>query len=320
MGTSQTSMDAITEMARRIVDERTRQLAAWLMRDVPNPTHVWHGAADGRPRALHLLRLGDCSWHIIDHAHGFGRPGYPALLDERLARAGVGLGFDDCFVGSARKIHPPTLTRVARERPDAIIVHMGVGHGVLELLPLSRLNLTVARLRANRSLGRAGGWLHRHVTAPLLRRAGRPITAPCTPEETEQGFARLRGWIEQCCPGTPWAILPPHTPIRHGWADPAIVAETTDIYARAAVAQGGAFLDYRPHLAAAVRAGRTEDFYGATGYDLRRPGHVIVEQLLHEWLQAVGAIRDPGPGAQAGRVPRRPDQECAQAGGAPSVR
>lgn len=290
MGTSHPGMDAITEMARRVVDERTRQLAAWLMRDVPNPTHFWHGAVDGRPRALHLLRLGDCSWHIIDHGHGYGHPGYPALLDQRLARAGLGLGFDDCFVGGARHIHPATLTRVSRQRPDAIIVHMGVGHGVLELLPLYRLNLTVARLRVNRALGRAGGWVHRRATAPLLRRAGRPMATPCTLDEVERGFARLQGWIAERCPGTPWAILPAHTPIRHGWADPTIVAEMADIYARTAVAHGATFLDYRPRLDAAVRAGRAEDFYGATGYDLRRPGHAIVEQVLHEWLQEVGVF------------------------------
>lgn len=298
-------MKAIRDTAGRIIDERSRRLARWLMRDVPNPTHFWHGAADGRPHALHLLRLGDCSWHIIDHGHGYGQPGYPALLDDRLARDGLGLSFDDCFVGRARHIHPPTLSRVCCQPPDAIIVHMGVGHGVLELLPLYRLNLSVARLRVNRSLGRAGGWLHRWVNAPLLRRLGRPMGTPCTPEEAERGFARLQAWIDENCPGTPWAVLPPHTPIRRGWADPAIVAEMAEIYGRAAVAQGATFLDYRPRLQAAVAAGRPEDFYGATGYDLRRAGHAVVEELIHEWLEAVGAIgrRDPAPRALACSTP-----------------
>jgi hypothetical protein len=121
------------------------------------------------------------------------------MVADRLRSMGVAMAFDDYYAGTSSQISIEMLERVAPERPDAIIVQTGVLHGLLELLALWDAGLVTVRAAANRRLGVLGGPLHRRLTAPLLRRYGRPCMAPYRPSRSRPSSTR-------CLPGSMRAI------------------------------------------------------------------------------------------------------------------
>ena len=280
----------IRQMRRKLGDRYGPLIYRRALRDLPNPTLVWHGLPDSRLDQIRILRIGDCSWQAIDHAHSFGKPGYPAILAERLREDGVAMRFDDCFAANTEEISLERLTKLTPEAPDAIIVQMGGSHALMEILPIHRMGFSVVRLRINWELGRLGGWLHRHIVSPVVRRFGKPVGEMWDYERVEPGMARLADWIDERFPGVPWAILSLHPPAYGGYKDLELAERSMDVYVRAAVAHGATFLDYRAAVSAAAAGRPVSEFYGASGYDLRAPGHVLIAAMLHEWLRAEGRV------------------------------
>lgn len=285
---------ALASMLMAIPADVRNEIGQRAIRNLANPTLTWHGVEDPELQGRRLLRIGDCSWQVIDRGHTFGRPGYPAMVADRLRSMGVAMAFDDCYAGTSSQISIEMLERVAPERPDAIIVQMGVLHGLLELLALWDAGLVTVRAAANRRLGVLGGPLHRRLTAPLLRRYGRPCMAPVSAEQVASELDALFAWIDARHPGVPRAVLPPHGLIQSGWADPVTVQEATDCYLDSAVRHGADILDYRERLRERA-AGRERRFYGANGYDLRAPGHEVIADMLLTWLSAQWGLDRPRP-------------------------
>lgn len=248
-----------------------------------NPTNLWHGVRDDSLQPLRMLRLGDCSWLSVPHAHTFGPPGYPAVLAARLRAQGIALAFDNVHVGTAEEADPAILSRFEGRQVDVVLVQIATQHGLQEILPLSRAGLPYIRLYAASRLGAAGGHWHRAVTSPVLRRWGRPF-APLDAARARATMHALLDWVEASHPGVPCALLSPHPPLRDGFADPRLVDEAWRLYASVASAHGATVLDYRETLAAAA-SGRERAFYGATGYDVLMPGHRIIADTLLAWLE-----------------------------------
>lgn len=253
------------------------------MRNLPNPTRDWHGLEDPQLTPKRLLRVGDCSWQAIAGAHTVGEAGYPSVVANRLRDRGIAMRFDDYFVATAPVISLEMLTKVAPKKLDAIVLQMGVTHGMLELLPLGRHGLVAVRTGINWHLGPMAAPLHRRLTAPVLRRYGRPSLPPPSRDEIHTGLGTLFGWIAENHPRVPVAVLPPHNVVRAGWSSPDLVDQAARIYLSSAASFGATVLDYRGALREAT-AGREERFYAANGYDLTRAGHELIADALLEWL------------------------------------
>ena len=268
---------------RTLWSRAARRVNRAAIEPLSNPTNVWHGVQDESLKPLRMLRLGDCSWLSVAHAHTFGPPGYPSVLAERLRARGIALGFDNVHVGTAEEVDPEVLRRFEGRPVDLILIQVATQHGIQEILPLWDAGLPYVRLYAARRLGAAGGAWHRAVTSRMLRRWGRPYAA-LHPARARAGMHTLLDWIDLNYPGVPCAVLSPHPPLRAGFTDPELVDEAWRLYAAVASARGATVLDYRETLAAAA-AGRERDFYGATGYDVLMPGHRVIADALLPWLE-----------------------------------
>jgi hypothetical protein len=256
-----------------------------MLAPIPNGLRDWHGV-DAEPglERRNLLRIGDCSWIQIEHAHTYGPAGYPYFAAQRLLEHGIAMGFSNYAAVHLDGL--PTderLERYARESPpDAILIQVASAYSSHELLRIGPIS--AGRTWVNWKLGALGGANHRHVVAPLLRRWGRPVVdmpdRPAFTAELLAFVARLR----RVFPGVPTAIAPPHADSRTHNDRMFVRLDETGAAIREAAAEAGVpLLDYSGPLRAAMAAGAT-DLHCANLYNLRRAGHELAAEPVAEWL------------------------------------
>lgn len=272
----------------------------WLQ--APNPTVGWRGIeVPGLPRR-HLARIGDCSWQIIDRGHTMGPPGYPEMLAEMLRQQGVAMGFSNYFVGLASDITDAHLERLVPAESDAIILQLGAQHGLRKMLGATGPRTASLALWANWRAGSLGSVVHRRVTGPALDRWGRSYWPEPASVVRDEDVHRLFSWLADHRPGVPCAVLSSHPIIRSGWVDPLLVDRASEQYMRIAQEHGWSVVDYRADVLRQLEVGHLQerDVFGATGYDLRAPGHRVIAERLFEWLGTEWG--DVIPGSSHARV------------------
>lgn len=256
-----------------------------MLRQVPNPTHEWKGLEAGGLNRRYLLRIGDCSWMNVPHAHTYGPPGYPRVLAEQCLIRGVALRFENYVV--LRLDEPPSRERLAgfglESTPDAIIVQMGVLYAARELLALPDWLLAPLRTWVNWRLGHAGGYVHRFAVRPALRHWGRPFLPSARESDLRTSMRGLLMLVRETFPSVPLLMLSPHPLIVEGWADRGLLDEACEMMFAAARDVDVPVLDYRPVVRQAIDAGIT-GVHGVNGYDLRESGHALVAAELMKWL------------------------------------
>jgi hypothetical protein len=250
-------------------------------RHIPNPTLTWHG--DAEATSCHLVRIGDCSWQAIQHGHTFGPVGYPKIFVDELRALGAPVRFTNVYAGTALAIQTKLLAQRVPETADAIIVQMGIQHAVRELLPLADAGIASVRIWANWRLGPEADAVHRRIVAPALRRWGRLMIDPSSLQRVDEQIGLLATWLRANRPRASCVVVLPHLPVLDGWADPRRVVDARRTYRTAAKRHGLTTVDYARALKRAA-GGRDSEFFGATGYDLRAPGHEIVADVLRPWL------------------------------------
>jgi hypothetical protein len=259
----------------------------------------WHGVQEPGLPGRHLARIGDCSWQIIDFGHTMGPPGYPAVLANMLRRRGIAMGFSNYFAGTAADVTEAGLERLVPVESDAIILQFGGQHGMRRLLASTGPHTASLALWANWRARSLGGLVHRHVTGPALNRWGRSYWPEPESIVRDDDVHRVLSWLAEHRPGVPCAMLSAHPVLRSGWADPLLVDQATEQYMRLAREHGVFVLNYRTAILRELASGQLHerDVFGATGYDLRAPGHRVIAEGLRDWLGArwLDCSDAPGP-------------------------
>lgn len=253
---------------------------------MPNPTLLWHGVAAGGERQRLLLRVGDCSWQNIPHAHTWGSPGYPLLLARALLADGTAMRFANYHAGTAASL--PGTDALERAcgggRPDAIVVEFGSYYAGRGLIRSSVIKPYELRTWFNWMSGSLGGALHRVLSRPLLRRWGRHRSEPASELGAGSELALFLDGLRAHYPGVPVVYLPPHRVDVDAAVDPARIEDAAAVLIDGARRGGAAILDCRAELAEASAGGR--EMFAANGYDLRLAAHEVLAGRMLRWLQA----------------------------------
>jgi hypothetical protein len=261
-----------------------RRVSRAAFRRVPNPNLLWHGlSAPGQNRLL--MRIGDCSWMEMRHGHTWGEPGYPRLMAEALAGAGIGMRFVNHQVAIAANLPDlATLEHICGTSwPDAIVVELGAYYSTRALLEGKIVEPYELRTWFHWVSGPVGGALHRWLSRPLLRRYGH-YRSPSAIDagagrDLEMFLRRLRCRYR----GVPVAYLAPHKAVVDAAVDPERLREATDVLIAAACASGATVIDVAAELDEAARGGGR--VFGDSGYDLCHTGHEIIAGRMLGWLR-----------------------------------
>jgi hypothetical protein len=188
--------------------------------------------------------------------------------------------FDAYHVGTPRHATAESLEKYVPADTDAIMLQFGVQHAMRELVPHQLPGAEFGRLWVNSRTGSAGSWFHRKVTARILCRYGR---LRMETNRLEEEMNRLLDWLFINRRDIPCAILSPNPIVCAGWADPEVLDSVAARLLTTAEGRGIQVIDFRSTLMR-VAEGREGEFFGANGYDLRRPGHRVVADAVLEWL------------------------------------
>ncbi len=246
------------------------------------------------------MRVGDCSWLEMPYGHTWGPPGYPRLVAEALARGDTALRFANHQVALAADLpDPATLERTCGEAsPDAIIVEIGAYYSTRGLLDGKLVEPYELRTWFHWIAGPVGGFLHRRLSRPVLRRYGHYRSSSACTAHADDDLKAFLIALRAHYPGVPVAFLAPHMTTVDAAVDPARLREAADLLVAAARATLTKVIDVDAELHAAARSG--ECVFGASGLRL-----VLRErQVANVGMLARAFAKDPFEGSPSRRLLR----------------
>jgi GDSL-like Lipase/Acylhydrolase family len=242
--------------------------------EATDPSRGWRGVVRDPASARRMAIYGDCSWRLMEAAHGTHTPpGYPQAMAERLAAEGggleVGFGIFGWYEGLPQTREGLTEHLKLTGQPDLVLVQLGAIYGLRRVLSDNN-RLDKVRGAVARALGPLAIPVSR-VVRPLGQRIG-------TPARSYPGTAPLESFLALVRATWPDARVVVMAPFPRHIASPKVRATETRVHDEqqvAAARAGVEFLDCGPALLAAPT--RTT---GANGYNLNAAGSAIVAQQL----------------------------------------
>lgn len=262
----------------RVVDRVMRKLVP-RPADIPRP---WRGIdVEGAERTFRFLRYGDCGWRENNRGHSLGqRAGYPLVMAERLAESGISTSFSDVYLGPATRL-PETgeeLTRFVKldGPPDIVLLECCSAHAVRSVIPLRKPWYNDLRI----NVGDRSGALARPVY-PFVHWATRHFGRIVDPFPGTDRHARFFELVRAQWPDATLLMM---SPLCRIWTDGFLdAAEQMHVWHQIDALceeMGVQVVDTRDTIDSLRATLGVRAVNAFNGYDLRRPGHEAVADLL----------------------------------------